>query len=141
LKLGPERAEELVRRLNFGEGRVTAVVQDWKTGEVLMVAHQDREAVRKTLTTGLMHYWSRSRRKLWLKGESSGHLQHLKGVRVDCDGDAVLYLVRQVGGACHEGYRSCFFRGMRGGRLEEVERRIFDPERIYGGEKRRGKVG
>ncbi|TDA30997.1 MAG: phosphoribosyl-AMP cyclohydrolase, partial [Hadesarchaea archaeon] len=101
----------MVRRLNFGEGLVTAVVQDWKTGEVLMVAHQDREAVRKTLTTGLMHYWSRSRKKLWLKGESSGHLQHLKGVRVDCDGDAVLYLVRQVGGACHEGYRSCFFRG------------------------------
>lgn len=141
MKLTPEKAEELVRRLNFGEGLVTAVVQDWKTGEVLMVAHQDGEAVRKTLTTGLMHYWSRSRRKLWLKGESSGHLQHLKGVRVDCDGDAVLYLVKQVGGACHEGYRSCFFRGWRRGGLEEVGRRIFDPERIYGRAKKRGKVG
>lgn len=139
MKLKPERAEELVGKLNFREGLVTAVVQDEKTGEVLMVAHQDPEAVKRTLTTGLMHYWSRSRGKLWLKGESSGHVQHLRGVRVDCDGDALLYRVKQVGGACHEGYRSCFFRGLRGGRLVEVERRSFNPEEIYG--KRRKAVG
>ncbi|MEM2865633.1 MAG: phosphoribosyl-AMP cyclohydrolase [Candidatus Hadarchaeales archaeon] len=140
MKLKPERAEELVRGLNFREGLVTAVVQDERTGEVLMVAHQDPEAVRRTLTTGLMHYWSRSRGKLWLKGESSGHVQRLRGVRVDCDGDALLYRVRQVGGACHEGYRSCFFRGLKGGRLAEVERRIFDPEKIYGEEGKRRKA-
>ncbi len=132
MKLKPERAEELVGRLSFREGLVTAVVQEERTGEVLMVAHQDPEAVRKTLTTGLMHYWSRSKGRLWLKGESSGHVQHLRGVRVDCDGDALLYRVKQVGGACHEGYRSCFFRGLRGGKLVRMGRRIFDPEEIYG---------
>ncbi|MEM2205541.1 MAG: phosphoribosyl-AMP cyclohydrolase, partial [Candidatus Hadarchaeales archaeon] len=74
MKLKPEQVEEVLKELNFREGLVTAVVQDERTGEVLMVAHQDPEAVRKTLTTGLMHYWSRSRKKLWLKGESSGHI-------------------------------------------------------------------
>ncbi|TDA34755.1 MAG: phosphoribosyl-AMP cyclohydrolase [Hadesarchaea archaeon] len=140
MRLKPEQVEEVLRELNFREGLVTAVVQDERTGEVLMVAHQDPEAVRKTLTTGLMHYWSRSRKKLWLKGESSGHIQRLKGVRVDCDGDSLLYRVEQVGGACHEGYRTCFFRGLKGGKLVEVGKRIFDPEKIYGEEKKRGKA-
>ncbi len=135
MRLSPERVGELVGRLRFEGGLVTAVVQDWKTGEVLMVAHQNREAVERTLTTGLMHYWSRSRGRLWMKGESSGHLQRVREVRVDCDGDALLYRVEQVGGACHEGYRSCFFRRLGEGGLEEVGERVFDPERVYGGGK------
>ncbi|MCC6451185.1 MAG: phosphoribosyl-AMP cyclohydrolase, partial [Candidatus Aureabacteria bacterium] len=91
--------------LKFDEkGLVTAVMQDAGTGEVLMVAFMNAEALAKTLETGLAHFWSRSRGKLWLKGESSGHVQKVKEVRVDCDADAVLLKIEQKGGACHAGY-------------------------------------
>src|SRR3990172_11464073 len=93
------------------DGLVTAIAQDAVTGEVLMVAHMNREALEETLSTGRVVYYSRSRGRLWRKGEESGNIQHVKAVYVDCDGDAVLLEVDQVGGAaCHEGYRSCFFR-------------------------------
>lgn len=114
------------------QGLVTAVVQDDETGEVLMVAHMNREAVQRTLETGRVTYWSRSRQELWVKGATSGHTQTLCSMAVDCDGDALLVRVRQVGGACHEGYRSCFFRRVNPqGALEEIGERVFDPKVVY----------
>ena len=97
------------------DGLVPAVAQDWRTGEVLMVAFMNRESWELTLKTGIMHYWSRSRGKLWKKGETSGNIQEVKELRIDCDEDCVLARVRQVGEtACHTGYRSCFHRIVEG---------------------------
>jgi phosphoribosyl-AMP cyclohydrolase len=91
-------------------GLVTVVVQDVETGDVLMVAYMNAEALRRTMETGRATYWSRSRQKFWVKGESSGHVQHVRDLRVDCDGDCLLLKVEQTGAACHTGYRNCFFR-------------------------------
>jgi len=117
-----------------GGGLVPAIAQDAATGEVLMLAYMNRQAWEETLRTGEMHYWSRSRGKLWHKGGTSGHVQRLKALRLDCDRDAVVALVEQVGGAaCHEGYRSCFFREVGpGGEAVECSPRVFDPEKVYG---------
>jgi phosphoribosyl-AMP cyclohydrolase len=102
------------------DGLVPAVAQDWKTGEVLMVAFMNEESWRLTLETGIMHYWSRSRGKLWKKGETSGHVQEVKELRVDCDSDTVVARVAQVGDvACHTGHRSCFYRVVDGNHLRE----------------------
>jgi phosphoribosyl-AMP cyclohydrolase / phosphoribosyl-ATP pyrophosphohydrolase len=101
-------------------GLVTAVAQDATTGEILMVAHMNREALERTLATGEAWYWSRSRRQLWRKGETSGHTQHVRSIRVDCDGDAVLLTVDQIGPACHMDRRSCFFRMLSAGGGEMV---------------------
>jgi phosphoribosyl-AMP cyclohydrolase len=131
LKLSSEQAELIVRSLKFRDGLVTAVARDFKTKDVLMVAHMNRRAVLKTLTTGLMHYWSRSRRKLWLKGEQSRHYQHVRDVFLDCDGDALLFDVEQIGGACHEGYWSCFHRKVKGGKLVPILKKVFSPEEVY----------
>src|SRR5262245_50336120 len=92
------------------DGLVPAIVQEADTGEVLMLAWMNEDAIRQTLETGQTHFYSRSRSSMWRKGETSGHVQHVREIRVDCDADVILILVRQVGGACHEGYRSCFFR-------------------------------
>lgn len=132
MKVKEAQAERLVKELDFSKGPVTAVVRDWKTKEILMVAHQDQEAVLRTLTTGLMHYWSRSRGTLWLKGETSGHFQEVKGVLLDCDGDALVYEVNQKTAACHKGYYSCFFRRLRGGKWEIFRKKRFEPEKVYG---------
>jgi len=116
------------------DGLVPAVAQDWETGEVLMVAFMNSEAWERTLSTGLMHYWSRSRRALWKKGESSGNAQEVRELRVDCDGDSVLAKVRQIGGAaCHTGYRSCFHRVVEGGAVRLDGVKVFDPAEKYGG--------
>ncbi|BCW99210.1 MAG: hypothetical protein KatS3mg024_2037 [Armatimonadota bacterium] len=113
-------------------GLVCAVVQDATNGQVLMVGYMDREALRRTLTEGKVCFFSRSRQKYWVKGETSGHFQFVKDVRVDCDQDAILVQVEQVGAACHEGFRSCFFRRVgRDGALETVEERLKAPEEIY----------
>ena len=96
-----------------------------------MVAFMNETALRNTLETGVMTYWSRSRSKLWVKGESSGHTQQVVEVRVDCDGDAMLFKVRQEGGACHEGYRSCFFRKLMDDGLVVDGKRVFDPDKVY----------
>ena len=102
--------------LQFDErGLVPAIVQDAATGQVLMLAYMNRESIAKTLTTGLAHYWSRSRGQLWQKGETSGHIQHVREIRYDCDADTLLLLVEQEGVACHTGERSCFFRLLPGG--------------------------
>jgi len=106
-----------------------AVAQDYETGEVLMLAHMDEEALRLTIETGKAHYWSRSRGKLWRKGEISGNEQIIKDILIDCDEDAVLLKVKQIGGACHTGYRSCFYRRING---EIVSEKVFDPEEKYG---------
>ncbi|WP_439027835.1 phosphoribosyl-AMP cyclohydrolase [Haloarchaeobius sp. DT45] len=115
--------------LDFGEdGLVPVVAQDVETGEVVMLAYANEEAVEKTRETGRAHYYSRSRDELWEKGATSGHTQAVSEVRVDCDGDALLYRVDQTGGACHTGYRSCFYRTLDG---EEVGERVFDPDDVY----------
>jgi len=103
-----------------GDGLIPAVVQETETGEVLMVAWMDREALAKTLETGLGHFWSRSRRALWRKGETSGHTQHVDGVYADCDRDTLLVQAHQEGVACHTGARSCFFTRVDGGMLEQA---------------------
>ena len=115
------------------DGLITAVAQDLATGEVLMVAHMNRAAWEETLATGSAVYYSRSRGRLWHKGEVSGNVQHIRSVRVDCDGDAVLLLVDQIGGAaCHEGYASCFFREATPDGLKTIAERVFDPDEVYG---------
>ena len=114
--------------LKFTDGLIVAIVQDFHTDEVLMCAYMNPEAVKKSVETGIAHYWSRSRKKLWKKGESSGHLQLLKEVLVDCDGDTLLVKVEQRGGACHTGYRSCFYRTING---KITQKRLFDPDEVY----------
>jgi phosphoribosyl-AMP cyclohydrolase len=104
------------------------VAQDATSGEVLMLAYATGHAVEKTLETGLAHYYSRSRDELWQKGATSGHTQSVEEIRVDCDGDALLYLVEQTGGACHTGYESCFYRTLDG---EVVGDEVFDPDDAY----------
>ncbi len=112
-------------------GLVTAIAQDADNGQVLMLAYMNAESLRMTLETGVMTYWSRSRKKLWLKGESSGHTQKVVEARIDCDGDALLFRVRQEGGACHMGFRSCFYRKLEGTELVEDGEKVFDPETVY----------
>jgi len=113
-------------------GLVPVIVQDYESGDVLMLAYMNREAWRKTKQTGKAWYWSRSRNRLWMKGETSGHHQVVKEVFVDCDGDTLLLKVEQWGGgACHTGYRSCFHRMVRRGKLEVVGQKVFDPREVY----------
>jgi phosphoribosyl-AMP cyclohydrolase len=124
--------ETLLDNLKYDEqGLAAAILQDAATGEVLMCAFLNREALRLTLETGRMHYWSRSRRKLWLKGETSGHFQEVREVRVDCDGDALLFKIDQTGGACHTGYYSCFYRRLDAPGWVEAGNKVFDPEKVY----------
>ena len=113
-------------------GLLPAVAQDAVTGEVLMLAWMNREAYEETLRTGRACYFSRSRNKLWRKGEESGHVQEVREIYIDCDADTILLKVKQIGGAaCHEGYASCFFRKVEGGELKVVAERIFDPKQVY----------
>jgi phosphoribosyl-AMP cyclohydrolase len=120
--------------LNFDKagGLVSAIAQDHATGEVLMIAWMNRAAFEETVRTGRAVYFSRSRDKLWRKGEESGHVQEVKEIYIDCDADAVLLKVNQLGGAaCHEGYKSCFFRRVDGEQLTTVGQRVFDPKEVY----------
>ncbi|MCD6339567.1 MAG: phosphoribosyl-AMP cyclohydrolase [Verrucomicrobia bacterium] len=122
-------------QLKFNEqGLIPAIVQEASTGRVLMMAWMNRASLEKTLELGKTVFWSRSRQKYWIKGEQSGHFQFVKDIAVDCDGDALLIQVEQKGAACHEGYKSCFFRSIREGgeRLEATEPRLVDPESVYG---------
>lgn len=115
------------------DGLLPAIVQDHATKEVLMLAYINEEAWLKTLSTGKAHFWSRSRNSLWLKGETSGHVQIIKNILVDCDGDTVVYQVEQLGqAACHTGHRSCFYRHIEGNSLVTDEKKVFDPEQVYG---------
>jgi phosphoribosyl-AMP cyclohydrolase len=116
------------------EGLIPAIVQDAESGEVLMMAWMNSEALATTLEIGQTHFYSRSRGSLWHKGGTSGHVQLVESIRVDCDADVLLIKVRQKGGACHEGYRSCFYRRVDEAHgLEIVDRPVFEAERVYGG--------
>ena len=128
-----EAIERAIAEINFGsDGLVAAVAQQHDTGEVLMVAWMSREAVRATLAEGRACYWSRSRQALWRKGETSGQVQILRELRLDCDGDTVLLLVDQSGVACHTGRRNCFFRAWRDGAWTEIAAPLVAPEALYG---------
>ena len=136
---------ELNFRLNMGgEDLVIAIAQDWQTTDVLMVAFMNKEAVEQTLKTKKAHYYSTSRQKQWLKGESSGNVQTVKEMYIDCDADAIIMKVEQIGAACHEGYRSCFFRqldidkenididNLTDDDVKVISERLFDPKEMYG---------
>ncbi len=112
---------ELFRKIAFGsDGLIPAIIQDVGSGEILMLAYMNREALAKTLETGMSHFWSRSRQALWRKGETSGNEQRVKEIRLDCDGDALLLKVEQQGVACHTGERTCFYRQVQGNELTEA---------------------
>ncbi|HVO65269.1 MAG TPA: phosphoribosyl-AMP cyclohydrolase [Syntrophales bacterium] len=115
-----------------GKGLLPVIVQEDETGEVLMLAYMNREAWLKTLETGKATYWSRSRNELWVKGETSGHIQIVKEILVDCDSDTILLKVHQIGGAaCHTGYKSCFYRKVKNGKMEIMGEPVFKPEDVY----------
>lgn len=115
------------------DGLIPAIVQEHSTGRVLMMAWMNRGAIEKTIHTGKTHFWSRSRKKFWMKGEESGHVQTVKQIAFDCDGDTLLIQVEQVGAACHEGYHSCFFRAVEnhGAAHKLLEQRQVDPQQVY----------
>jgi phosphoribosyl-AMP cyclohydrolase len=128
----PDPMPNLLDTISFNDdGLVPAIVQDAETGDVLMMAYMNADTLRQTLDTGVMTYWSRSRESVWVKGQTSGHTQHVEEVRLDCDGDALLFRVTQEGGACHTGYRSCFYRRAEDGSLVEDGEQVFDPEEVY----------
>jgi len=115
--------------LKFSEGGlIPVIVQDRGTHEILMMAYANEEAVHLTQSTGYAHYYSRSRKKLWKKGEESGHFQKVERILVDCDEDCLIYEVEQTGAACHTGYRTCFYRTLDG---ETIGKKVFDPEKVY----------
>ncbi len=121
-------------KLNFekADGLIPAIVQDHKTGELLMLAYMNQDAWEATLSTGNATYYSRSRQKLWVKGETSGHLQRVKEIRIDCDDDTVLLKIEQIGGAaCHTGHRSCFHKKIENGSITIVGKQVFDPKEVY----------
>lgn len=128
-----DRPDAFLAAVRFDEaGLVPAIAQDFSTGEVLMLAWMNEAALRETFATARAVYFSRSRGALWRKGESSGQVQRVHDVRLDCDGDAVLLLVDQAGVACHTGRRSCFFQALRGDRLEAIADPLVDPAALYG---------
>jgi len=125
---------KFIKGLKYDEnGLIPAVIQDYANNEVLMVAYMNDVAVKKTIETKRAHFYSRSRKKLWLKGESSGHVQKVKEIRFDCDADCLLVKVEQVGGACHTGYRSCFYRKLKDnkGNTSVSGKKMFDPDKVY----------
>jgi len=126
--------KETTKTLKFGaDGLIPAIAQDAASGEVLMVAWMNAEALGRTIETGEAHYWSRSRKKLWHKGEESGNVQKVKEIRTDCDKDVLLLKVEQIGGAaCHTGFRSCFSWVLRKGQWAEDGVKVFEPEEKYG---------
>lgn len=123
-----------INSLKFNDdGLIPAIIQDWDTGEVLMVAYMNKEAVQKTMTSGETWFWSRSRKKFWHKGETSGNTQRVKSICHDCDRDTLLIRVNQLGAACHEGYFSCFhYRINDFGEVSVEGQRMFDPDDVYG---------
>jgi phosphoribosyl-AMP cyclohydrolase len=124
---------EVIETLPFNaDGLLPAISQQYDTGEVLMMAWMNRESLEETLNSGRVCYFSRSRQKLWRKGESSGQVQMLQEMRFDCDGDTILLIVDQTGPACHTGRRSCFYNAVKGDRLEVISDPIISPEELYG---------
>lgn len=124
---------KIINKVKWNEkGLVGAIVQDYKTKEILMFGRMNKETLKRTLKTGKMNFWKESKKRLWLKGEESGNFQFVKEVYLDCDGDTLLFKVKQVRGACHEGYKSCFFRKLNDGKIIISNERVFNPEEVYG---------
>ncbi len=122
----------IVDKVKFDDnGLVPAVIQDYKNGEVLMVAYMNRESLEKTLSLGKTCFWSRSRQQFWIKGESSGHIQEVKEVFIDCDMDTLLFKVDQKVAACHTGYRGCFYRKIEGDELVVTGEKVFEEDQVY----------
>lgn len=129
-------AMKILDQLKYDEnGLIPAIVQEQGTGRVLMMAWMSKESLQKTIELGKTCFWSRSRNKYWVKGESSGHVQQVKSISFDCDADTLLIEVEQIGAACHEGYKSCFFRKIEGDKVRIIEPRLVDPEKVYGKKK------
>ena len=128
-----ESTAKPIPNFSLGDGLLPAIAQDADTGEVLMLAYMNAASYAETLATGRAVYYSRSRKRLWRKGEESGNVQQVRAIFVDCDADTILLKVKQVGAACHEGYRSCFFREVVPGGTRVVGERVFDPKAVYGG--------
>ncbi len=125
-------AQEILDQLKFDEkGLIPAIAQDIDNGEVLMFAFMNRKSLEQTLDTGIVTYWSRSRGKLWVKGESSGHTQKLKEIYFDCDNDCLLLKIKQNVAACHEGFRSCFFNKIEKGKVMVVGKKVFEKNKVY----------
>ncbi len=123
---------DILNKIKYdANGLVAAVMQDYENGEVLMVAYMNSESLKTTLETGKAHFWSRSRQKFWMKGESSGHTQEIKEVFLDCDGDCILFKIKQNVAACHTGFRSCFYRKWDEGKLIETGEKLFDENDVY----------
>jgi phosphoribosyl-AMP cyclohydrolase len=127
------KLEETIERLKYdADGLIPAVCVDADSKQVLMVAYMDASALIETVRSGKTHFWSRSRKKRWMKGESSGHVQEVRAVYIDCDEDTVVIEVAQHGAACHEGYYSCFFRKLNdAGQWEVIAEKVFDPDKVY----------
>lgn len=122
----------LIEKIKFDEnGLIPAVTQDYETQKVLMLAYMNEMSIEKTLETGFVHYWSRSRNKLWLKGEQSGHKQIVKEIYIDCDNDTLLIKVDQIKAACHTGHYSCFYTEIKDGKRHEKEKLVFDSQKVY----------
>jgi phosphoribosyl-AMP cyclohydrolase len=123
---------DILNKIKYDQnGLVAAVMQDYENGEVLMVAYMNSESLKTTLETGKAHFWSRSRQKFWMKGESSGHTQEIKEVFIDCDGDCILFKIKQNVAACHTGFRSCFYRKWDEGKLIETGEKLFNEDDVY----------
>lgn len=124
---------EFLNKLKFdNKGLIPAIIQDEKTGEILMVGYMNKKSLVRTIKEGKTCFWSRSKHKFWVKGEISGHCQKVKEIFVDCDGDSLLVKVEQIGGACHTGYYSCFYRKLtKNGKFKIVGEKVFEPEKIY----------
>lgn len=133
-KFSIEEIEIILNQLDFSkiEGNLIPVIaQDYKTNQVLMLAYASKEAIQKSLETGYAHYYSRSRKKLWKKGETSGHFQEIKELIIDCDNDSILIKIRQIGAACHKGYYSCFHKQLKNRKFKIIGKKIFNPFEAY----------
>ncbi len=123
--------QDYLKNIKFDEkGLIPAIIQD-VNGRVLMLGYMNDESLKKTIDTGKVHFWSRSRKKLWMKGESSGHFQEVKEIFLDCDSDTLLIKVNQLTASCHQGYYSCFWRKLKNKDWETCEEKIFDPKKVY----------
>jgi len=134
VKFSKQDIDKLINLLDFSkiEGNLIPVLtQDYKTNEILILAFANKEAIRKSLETGYVHYFSRTRKKLWKKGEESGYVQEIKRIITDCDKDSLLFMVNQIGGACHTGYYSCFYNEFINGELKIIGNKVFEPNKVY----------